>query len=480
MGCGGSKSRRRVQPAYEGALSWSDIKSATEQAALRLYVGAYVGDPAIRSTLKKVGKNDKQAAKKLRTELRGLCGRPPIQAPSLAKIRNSVPADQRSAFDALGVDPGKLADELVACIRRFPDHYDDCDFIFEQLFAKTTVDKLTSPNNTSSAPQAGRSFATNRRTGSASSAAHQRRNSGGASTSSTWNRPLAVGARPSSGQLGRSFAQGNRGAGGIPLRERSNSVDMTRRRSGSFSHTPSMYAAGGADADEPTTPRRGSQQSIGDFEQQMDSFLVNHRRRSSEEAAKKEQAAKELEASGLQERKRPALKYLGAPTAGGSFLPELPNFGNKDPHRRRHSSETPSSARMKLARAVRAAGTAGSAPFEIREAGDDRPASEDRKHRRRSSSAEGGRRPSTGGSGGSRGGGSRGGPLHGRRRSSSAHGERRSSSTHRRRRSDSGAQGKDIVASPGMSGKISGGAAKDLDEAVAPAKTMRRRRSNVH
>ena len=37
---------------------------------------------------------------------------------------------------------------------------------------------------------------------------------------------------------------------GIPLRERSNSVDMTRRRSGSFSHTPSMYAAGGADADE--------------------------------------------------------------------------------------------------------------------------------------------------------------------------------------------------------------------------------------
>ena len=40
MGCGGSKSKRRVQPAYEGALSWSDIQSATEQAALRLYVGA--------------------------------------------------------------------------------------------------------------------------------------------------------------------------------------------------------------------------------------------------------------------------------------------------------------------------------------------------------------------------------------------------------------------------------------------------------
>ena len=30
MGCGGSKSKRRVQPAYEGALSWSDIQSAAE------------------------------------------------------------------------------------------------------------------------------------------------------------------------------------------------------------------------------------------------------------------------------------------------------------------------------------------------------------------------------------------------------------------------------------------------------------------
>lgn len=357
MGCGAS-SPKSSAVAYEGALSWSAIFGDTDQATVLAYVKAYSDLNALQ--LEKAASGDARAATKTRNDLRTLCGPPPVKTPSLAKIRNVLPKTDVGAFDALGVDSQMLGHEFVLMVQKFPDHFDDAEFLCEQLFRKITVEQLVESAEGKAAQR--------RRSSSEKSKPSSKPSSKPLSTakgiSKGRNRAEILpgvhgtaGSRDGTGGFvdGVDFAaqQQRRGSSASSQHSAGSGGGSRRRRSDtSVPSQPSLRPDVRALPDpnwapvvaEPLTPRRGSEQSIAAFEREMDTFLEQKRRNSSgsESAAPNGGLGEAHPSQGGPPTPKPVAMsksgremYVGAASQGGSFLPPLPDFNSSDGNRRR-------------------------------------------------------------------------------------------------------------------------------------------------
>eukprot|EP01046_Picozoa_sp_COSAG06_P036783 COSAG06_NODE_4088_length_4587_cov_16.117157_5_plen_570_part_00 len=424
--------------AYEGALSWSAILGATDQGTVLSFIQKYT--ELSRTQLQKAAAGDARAAGKTRNDLRLLCGPPPVKTPSLARIRSALSKTDVAAFDALGVDSAMLGHEFVLMVQRFPEHFDDAQFLCEQLFRKITVEDLVESadekqrrrsSSEARGSETSSSFALgpSSKTLSTAPGAAGRGNSRG----STWvdgSDFEAQQARRGSSASSRASSAGSAGA----HRRRSSTSSGSasgRRRSGSTTKQQPSKPSLGPDVralpdpnwapvvTEPLTPRRGSEQSIEEFEREMDTFLEQKRRNSSCEASAVDSTASSAEAPAALTAAAPAgpgavhpsqhggpptpkaaaaagkLMYVGAASKGGSFLPPLPTFDSSSQRRRSSGSSSSSSSRSNRGGGGGGGctGGVGSAAGGARERRTDRrphSSTGSRSHRRRHSGSSGG------------------------------------------------------------------------------------------
>lgn len=348
--CGARPSRKVIH--YEGALSWSAIVGETDQSTVLTFVSTY--SELHRAQLQKAASGNSRAASKSRNDLRVLCGRPPIAVPSLARIRNSLPKADVAAFDALGIDSTMLAHEFVLMLQKFPEHFDDAKFLCEQLFRKVSVEDLVESaeekqrrrsSNESRNQKASRKSSATHIKPQSNSAGHDNRQ--GETNNWVEGSDFAV-QQSRRGSSGSSRA----GSAGSASRRRDSTSSTGSRRSGSsrLKHRAPTSSINGVDVralpdpnwapvqTEPHTPRRGSVQSIEEFEREMDTYLEQKRWNGKESELNESQPS-----SGAVDPAQPEkVAYFGAASKGGSFLPALPDFDSN--HQRRRSSG-PSSSR---------------------------------------------------------------------------------------------------------------------------------------
>ena len=417
--------------AYEGALSWSAILGATDQGTVLSFIQKYT--ELSRTQLQKAAAGDARAAGKTRNDLRLLCGPPPVKTPSLARIRSALSKTDVAAFDALGVDSAMLGHEFVLMVQRFPEHFDDAQFLCEQLFRKFTVEDLVESadekqrrrsSSEARGSEMSSSFApgpSSKTLSTAPGAAGRGNSRGGWVDGSDFE---AQQARRGSSASSRASSAGS--AGAHRRRSSASSGSSGRRRSGSLTKQQPSTTSLGPDVralpdpnwapvvTEPLTPRRGSEQSIEEFEREMDTFLEQKRRNSSCEASTIDSTASSAEAPAALTAAAPAgpgavhpsqhggpptpkaaaaagkLMYVGAASKGGSFLPPLPTFDSSSQRRRSSGSSSSSSSRSNRGGGGGGVGSAAGGGRERRT--DRRPHSStgNRSHRRRHSGSSGG------------------------------------------------------------------------------------------
>jgi hypothetical protein len=341
--CGGRPSRKVMD--YAGSLSWSAILGETDQGTVLSFVREYAQLNGVQ--LQKAAEGNSRAAANTRNDLRVLCGSPPVKNARLAQIRNSLPKADVVAFDSLGIDSTMLGHEYVLMLQRFPEHFDDAQFLCEQLFRKVSVEDLVE------------SAGEKQRRRSSGESRNQKRAASHKTVSSTVsesvNRDNSRGgpgvwldgsdfAEQQSRRRSSGSSRGSR-ADGASRRRHSTSSARNRHHSSAGSQHRTPSATNGLESAvqaEPLTPRRGSEQSIEDFEREMDSFLEQTRQNCSGKlnVAPGPGAVHPSQHGGPPTPKPEKVPYVGAASKGGSFLPPLPNFDSSDQRRRSSGSSS--------------------------------------------------------------------------------------------------------------------------------------------
>lgn len=335
---------------YAGSLSWSAILGETDQGTVLSFVKKYTETNSAQ--LQKAAEGNSRAAANTRNDLRVMCGPPPVKTARLARIRNSLPTADVVAFDSLGIDSTMLGHEYVVILQRFPDHFDDAQFLCEQLFQKVSVEDLVESadekqRRRSSGESRGQRHLKNLRAGSHNTATSTASKCAHRDNDEVW----LDGSDFAEQQSRRGSSASSRGSrtGDASRRRDSTSPARNRRHSsaGSQYRTPSATSRlESAIQAEPLTPRHGSEQSIEEFEREMDSFLEQNRQSCSDgklNVAPGPGAVHPSQHGEPPTSKSEKLPYVGAASKGGSFLPPLPKFDSSDQRRRSSGSSSPHS-----------------------------------------------------------------------------------------------------------------------------------------